>query len=145
MAESYYGFTINTGGNANTTAYYYATITNGSGEFDGAAVTMYPTAEQATYVNYRSNSLQWQSPAARVSAGMTVVTSGSSITGVLGVSPGINVPLTLVCSGSSGPIGTVALSPGQTEVPFNFHVTPAESIGGSDDFLAKNAPRPESA
>lgn len=145
MAESYYGFTINSSGVASTTAYYYASITNASGAFDGAAVTVYPTGTQATYFSYRSNSLSWQAPPARVTAGSTVVTSGSSITGVLGVSPAINVTLTLVCSGASGPIGTVTLSPGQTEVPFAFHVTPSESIGGGGDFLDKNVPKPEQA
>jgi hypothetical protein len=144
MADSYYGFSISTSGAASATTYYYVTISNASGLYDGAGVTLYPTGAQATFFSYRSNSVQWQSPPARVSAGATVVTSGSSITGVLGVSPAINVSLTLVCNGSSGPIGSVTLSPGQTEVPFNFHVTPSESIGSGNDFLEKNAARPES-
>ena len=144
MANGYYGFSINTGGTANNTAYYYVTISSGSGLYDGAGVTLYPTGTTATFFSYRSNSLQWQAPPARVTAGATVVTGGSSIIGVLGVSPPINVALTLTCNGSSGPIGSVTVSPGQTEVPFNFQVSPSESLGSGDDFLAKNAARPES-
>lgn len=143
ITDYYYGFSLSTGGAANTAGYYYVSITNASGAFDGAAVTIYPTSTSPSYFNYRTNSLQWQAPPAQLSAGMTVVTSGNKITGLLGVSPGINVDVTLVCYGATGQIGSVTLTAGQTEVPFNFAVTPSESMGPSGDFLARMAARPE--
>jgi hypothetical protein len=141
--DYYYGFSLSSGGTTNTSAYYYVSITQGSGSYDGAAVTVYPKSTSATYFNYRSSSLQWQAPPSQLSAGMTVVTGGSNIIGVLGASPAINVDVTLICSGNAGQIGSVTLTAGQTEMPFNFQVSSGQSLGETNDFLAKHAARPE--
>lgn len=144
MADSYYGFSITTAGTTTTNAYYYVSITQNSGVYDGAAVTVYPSNTSSSYFNYRSASLQWQAAAGRITAGTTVVTAGTQIIGVMGASPALNVDMTLICYGNSSTIGSVTLPAGQTEVPFAFAVTPAESIGGGgNDFLAKNVPQPK--
>jgi hypothetical protein len=139
---NYYGLTLNGSTPVSSTAYYYVSVSEGA-FYDGAAVTLYPSTVQATYFNFRSSSVQFQAPAGRPSAGITVVTSESSIKGVLGVSPPINANLTLTCSGNGGPIGSVTLHAGQTEVPFNFNVTASESLGADSDFVAKNVEKPE--
>lgn len=140
---NYYGFSINTNGVAvSSTAYYYVTVSDNA-RYDGAGVSIYPSAVQSTYFNYRANSLQFQAPAGRPVAGITVVTGDSSIKGVLGVSPAINTNLTLTCSGATGPIGSVTLNAGQTEVAFNFNVTAAESLGPDSDYVARNVEKPE--
>lgn len=142
MADNYYGLSLTTGGTANTSAYYYVSITQGSGTYDGAAVTLYPTGVSATYFNYRSTSIQWQAPPSRVSLGATVVTGGSNIVGVLGASPALNVDITLTCFGG----GSVTLPAGQTEVPFNFQVSASQALADEGtDFMAKEAAKPDAA
>lgn len=128
MLDSYYSVQIQTGG-ATGNAYYWVSLTS-AGSYDGGAVTLYPTAAQATYFNFRDTSLQWQAPAAsKLSAGTTVVTSASSVAGTLGVSPAQSVAVSLTLYGAGGqPIGTVTLDPGQTQTTFNFPVTPEQSL-----------------
>ncbi|HYI10653.1 MAG TPA: hypothetical protein VEK57_16450 [Thermoanaerobaculia bacterium] len=144
MADSYYGFSLSASGTTNGSAYYYISITQNSGEYDGAAITLYPTSSSPSYFNYRSTSVQWQAPPARISGGLTVVTGGNNIIGVLGASPALNVSLTVICYGAGNTFGSVTLPAGETEVPFNFSVNSSESLeAGGGDFLAKNAPKPE--
>jgi hypothetical protein len=142
MAVNYYGFSFSLGGTASTSAYYYISVTSGS-VYAGAAVTIYPGNTSPAYFAYRENSVQWQAAPGRITAGMTVGTEGTSIQGVLGISPAINVDATLVCYGGNGQIGSVTLPAGKSEVPFNFNVSSAESLGENSDFLDKNVPKPE--
>jgi hypothetical protein len=138
MAENYYGFSFGTNGTATNTAFYYITL-HSQGAIDGFGITIYPSAANTTYVNTRATSVQWQSPAARLSGGLTIVTGAANINGVIGVSPAINVPFTM-----TGPAGSVTVPAGQTEVPFNFTVSASEALsGGGADFLAKEAPKPD--
>jgi hypothetical protein len=146
MADNYYGLSLGASGTATRSAYCYISITQNSGEYDGAAITLYPTSASSTYFNYRSTSVQWQTPPARISGGLTVVTGENNIIGVLGASPALNVDLTLTCYGASSTFGSVTLPAGQTEVPFNFAVNSSEALeAGGGDFLAKYAPKPEAA
>ena len=144
MADYYYGFSLSTAGSTTGTAYYYVTVDQGV-SYDGASVTVYPTNAVPSYFNYRSNSVQWQAAAGRLTAGMTVVTGANNIAGVLGASPALNVALTLTCYGGGGTIGSVTLPAGQSEIPFNFPVNPSESIqsGGGQEFLDKVSAKPE--
>jgi hypothetical protein len=143
---SYYGFSLSSSGTANATSYYYVSATDGTTTYDSATVTLYPSGTQTTYFSFRANSLQWQAPAARVSAAINATTSASSIRGVLGASPAVNVNLTLTLYGGSGPIGSVTLNAGQSEVPFNFSVSASDALSGNgEDFMAKMGPKPEAA
>lgn len=143
MSENYYGFSLSTSGPTTSAAYYWVSLAQGAA-YDGAAITIYPGNTNPTYFNYRSNSLQWQAAPGRITAGMTVVTSGSNIAGTLGVSPAVNVDITLLCYGAASQIGSVTLPAGQTEVAFNFPVTPSESLGnGGQAFLDKVSAKPE--
>jgi len=145
VGDNYYGVQVQTGG-ATGNAYYWVSLTS-AGSFDGAAVTMYPTAVAATYFNYRDNSLQWQGPpASRVSAGTTVVTSASNIAGTLGVSPAQSVAITLSLYGAGGqPIGIATLQPGQTQVNFNFPVSAQQALqkDAAIALIHENAAKPD--
>lgn len=141
---NYYSLQVTTQGNATSTAYYYVNVFS-PGALDGAAVTIYPSAAQGTWFGYQTDSLQFQSPSGRVSAGTTVVTSGDRVSGTLGVSPAINVDTVLSLYGAAQLIGSVTLAAGQTSIPFDFPVSPSEAIPQSDvkASLQKLEPRPE--
>ena len=144
MADNYYGLSLGASGTSSTSAYCYISITQNSGVYDGAAITLFPSSTSSTYFNYRSTSVQWQAPPSRMSGGLTVVTGGNNIIGVLGASPALNVNLTLTCYGAGTTFGSVTLPAGQTEVPFNFSVSASEALpAGGADFLEKEAPKPD--
>jgi hypothetical protein len=141
---NYYGMQLATTG-PSTTAYFFVNVLS-PGALVGAAVSMYPSATQATYFSSTENSLQFNAPAAvTIGAATTVLTSGNDVAGSLGVSPPIQSDVTLSLYGSGGVIGTVTLEAGQTQMPFDFRVTPSESLGheGGAALLRKQAPRPE--
>ncbi len=145
VGDNYYGVRVTTGG-ATTTAYFWVTLAS-AGALDGAAVTIYPTAAQPAYFNYRDNSVQWQAAAAQsVAAGTTVVTSASLVAGQLGVSPAQNVATTLTLLGAGGkPLGTVVVQPGESSADFSFTVSPSESLGADDAaaLIQQSATRPK--
>lgn len=143
---NYYSIQVTTQGNASSTAFYYVNILS-PGALEGAAVTMYPTAAQATWFGYQQNALQFQAPAGRSSAGATVVTDSPRVGGTLGVSPAINVATVLNLYGAANLIGSVTLQAGQTSVPFDFQVSSEDAIqkGDVEASLKKLAPQPEEA
>jgi len=143
--DMYYGMRVNTTGAASS-AYLYVTL-NSQGDFDGAAVTVYPSGANTTWFSYQDKSVQMQlPPTANVSAGITVVTSAQNIAGTLGISPAIsaNVVLTLYGAASS-PIGSVTLEAGRTSIPFDFTVQQENALGSDTKaiaFLEDAEPRP---
>jgi hypothetical protein len=141
---NYYSLQILTQGSASSTAFYYVNVLS-PGALAGSAVTLYPTAAQATWFSYQQNSVQFQAPAGRASAGATVVTDSPRVGGTLGVSPAINVDTVLNLYGAASLIGSVTLPAGQTSVPFDFQVSSADAIQKSDveTSLKKLAPQPE--
>ena len=143
---NYYSMQVSTQGTASSTAFYYVNVLS-PGALAGSAVTIYPTVAQATWFSYQQNSLQFQSPAGRASAGATVVTDSPRVGGTLGVSPAINVATVLSLYGAGGLIGSVTLQAGQTSVPFDFQVSGSDSIaeGDVEESLKKVAPKPEEA
>ncbi len=143
---NYYSLQVLTQGSASSTAFYYVNVLS-PGALEGAAVTMYPSAAQATWFGYQQNSLQFQAPAGRASAGATVVTDSPRVGGSLGVSPAINVDTVLNLYGAANLIGTVTLPAGQTSIPFDFQVSESDAIqkGDLEASLKKLAPQPEEA
>jgi hypothetical protein len=141
---NYYSLQVLTQGSASSTAFYYVNVLS-PGALEGAAVTMYPSAAQATWFGYQQNSLQFQAPSGRASAGATVVTDSPRVGGTLGVSPAINVDTVLNLYGAANLIGTVTLPAGQTSIPFDFQVSSSDAIEKSavEESLKKLAPQPE--
>jgi hypothetical protein len=141
--DMYYGMRLNTAG-ASSAAYMYVTLIS-EGDFDGAAVTIHPSAANTTWFSYQDKSVQMQLPAlSGLSAGITVVTGAANIAGTLGVSPAISVDTILTLYGTS-PIGAVTLPAGQTSVPFDFQVNPNQSLGSmsaAGSFLQDAEPKP---
>jgi hypothetical protein len=135
---------VTTQGSASSTAFYYVNVLS-PGALAGAAVTIYPTAAQGTWFGYQENSLQFQSPAGRASAGATVVTDSPRVGGTFGVSPAINVDTVLSLYGAAKLIGSVTLAAGQTSIPFDFQVSSEEAIqkGDAEASLKKLVPQPE--
>jgi hypothetical protein len=138
----YYGIRVNTS-SPSTATYLYVTLTS-SGDFDGAAAMLHPTAANTVWFSYQDKSVQMQLPAlSNLSAGITVVTGGINVAGTLGVSPAINTDVVLTLSGVK-PIGAVTLKAGETSVDFDFKVTPVESLpDGGSGFLQQAAPQPQ--
>jgi hypothetical protein len=122
MSNAYYSLQFTTQGTASTTAYYYVTVIGTASQFDGGAVSIYPTAAQSTWVSAQSTSFQFQAPSARLSAGITVVTPNQEVTGTIGVSPAINVDAVLSIYGAGNQLGSVTLKAGETSMPFHFDV-----------------------
>lgn len=144
---NYYGLQLTNQGPATTTAYYYVTLLS-SGSFAGAALTIYPTAAQATYFSCQEGAVQFQAPAAaRLSGGITVVTTDTHVAGNLGVSPAINSDVVLTIYGAGKALGSVTLPAGQTSVPFDFKVESTHPLASDDAgaFLAEHAPPPAQA
>jgi hypothetical protein len=143
---NYYSIQVTTQGTTSSTAFYYVNVLS-PGAFAGSAVTLYPSAPQATWFGYQENSLQFQAPSGRASAGATVVTDSPRVGGTLGVSPAINVDTVLSLWGATNLIGSVTLPAGQTSIPFDFQVSSADAIqkGDLEAALQKVAPKPEEA
>ncbi|HYK03098.1 MAG TPA: hypothetical protein VE974_15160 [Thermoanaerobaculia bacterium] len=141
---NYYSIQVTTQGSASSTAFYYVNVLS-PGALAGAAVTLYPTAAQATWFGYQENALQFQAPAGRAGAGATVITDSPRVIGTLGVSPAINVDTVLNLYGAANPIGSVTLPAGQTSIPFDFQVSSEDAIqkGDVEAALQKVAPKPE--
>ncbi|HEY0158036.1 MAG TPA: hypothetical protein VGF28_12185 [Thermoanaerobaculia bacterium] len=141
--DMYYGMRLSTAG-ASSAAYMYVTLVS-DGDFDGAAVTLHPTAANTTWFSYQDKSVQMQLPAlASLSAGITVVTGAQNIAGTLGVSPAIDVDTVLILYGTSA-LGEVTLPAGQTSVPFDFPVQPDRALSGANaagTFLTDAEPKP---
>jgi hypothetical protein len=143
IGENYYGMQIMTTGSSSTAFFYVNLMSDGA--FGGSAISMAPTATQATYFSYNPASVQFNAPAAlSVSGGMNVITSANQVAGTLGVSPAIASDTILTLFGSSGTIGSVTLRAGLTAMPFDFRVTASEGFPDEDaaSFVTKHAPRP---
>jgi hypothetical protein len=140
---NYYSLQVTTQGSASSTAFYYVNVLSPAA-LAGSAVTLYPSAPQATWFSYQSTSLQFQAPSGRASAGATVITDASRVAGTLGVSPGISVATVLNLYGAGGLIGSVTLQAGQTSIPFDFEVSSEASVGEGNaaTALEEYAPQP---
>ena len=142
--SNYYPMQLTTAGTFSGSAYFYVSVIGSSATFEGAAVTIYPSNAQATWFSFSTQSLQFQSPAARLGAGTTVVTSDSNVPGTLGVSPAINVATTLTLYGAGGqPLGSVTLPAGQTSIPFRFNVGSGMSAEEAVKQVQSFAEKPE--
>jgi hypothetical protein len=139
-----YGLTLNVT-NSNKTAYYYINLNEGT-ITGGGSVTIYPTGatQTALYVNIQTD-LAIQSPPARITGGLVVEASGGIISGEVGVSPSLNVPVSATLYGNSGVIGTVTVAAGSTSAPFNWNVSGQQALSGdAKAFLSKEVGKPES-
>ena len=121
MADMYYTLSLQVNG-ASTPAYYSITPTSNLTMLQGAA-SIAPSAAQSTMVALYPQTLNVQSPAGRMTASATIVTSESSISGRLLISPAVNVPVTLTLYGAGGQLGQQTYDPGSTGGVFDFPVS----------------------
>ena len=145
MSNAYYSLQFTSQGAASSTAYYYVSVVGSQSQFDGAAISIYPSAAQTTWVSAQSTSFQFQAPAGRMSAGITVVTPNQEVAGTIGVSPAINVDAVLTIYGAGQQLGSVTLKAGQTSTPFHFDLPSGSGLNqdAAQEALAKVAGKPE--
>ena len=145
MANAYYSLQLQTQGSFSGAAYFFVSVAGSAAQFDGAGITIYPSAAQATFFTYQNTAVEFQAPAGRMTGGITVVTPDQQVVGTLGASPALDVPTTLTIYGAANQLGSVTLPAGQTSIPFHFDL-PSGSGFNQDDaktLLAKVAGKPE--
>lgn len=126
---SFYAFTLTSNGPTNVAASYQVAL-DGNDQYEAVATTMHPSDSTPLGFLAAESAYQLQAGPAQISAGMTVATTRGAISGTVTVSTPLNVNLLLTCYGATGVIGSVELSPGALEVPFNFALTAMEAISG---------------
>lgn len=122
----YYSLTVSQNG-ANTAAYFSVSPTSNL-EFSQGGAQFMPTTASMTSVSVYPTTLQIQSPAGMMSAGVTIITSASEVAGRVLVSPPIDVATVVTLYGASGQIGQYIVDPGSGGGVFNFPVTPEEGV-----------------
>ena len=128
---SYYALTLAANGTSSP-AYYGITPTPNLSIAQGGA-TIVPTAAAPTIVSIYPQELQIQAPPGSISGGVTIITSEGFITGHFGVSPPINVALTLTAYGAGGhQIGQSIVDPGVEGNTFSFPVDGTQAMNSDD-------------
>lgn len=126
---------------ASSAAYYYANLNQGS-IAEGGAVSFYPTQTASTYVSIQA-SFATQAPAGSMVAGLIVSPENESISGSIGVSPAVNVPVVASLYGVNGPIASVTIPAGETSANFNWSVKGQHGLQAEDvKTFTKQAPQP---
>jgi len=131
MADYYYALTLTAAG-VSSTAYYSLTPTSNL-EFTQGGVSIMPTQTAATLVNIYPETLQIQSPAGALYAGVTILTGDNQIAGRLMVSPPVNVAVVVTLYGVGGQqLGQTTLDPGTGDKAFSFPVSEGNAISKTD-------------
>ena len=137
MADSYYALTLNAIGTS-TPAFYSVTPTsNLTISQGGATIAPNPATSEGTTVNIYPQTLQVSGPAGLISAGVTIITSETTIAGRTVISPAVNVAVTVTLYGNGGTqIGQHVYDPGTGGGPFKFDAPSGGAIGSADDARA---------
>jgi len=129
---TYYALTLNVQGSS-TAAFYSLTPTSNL-EISQGGVTCFPTALSMTTVSIYPQTLQIAAPAGVLSAGVTIISSETRISGRVMVSPPVNVATVVTLYGNGGvQVGQSIIDPGVGSGTFDFTVSSAEAIGSADD------------
>lgn len=127
-AESYY-YSLTVGQAGSNTAAYFSVSPTSNLEFSQGGATFMPTSPSMTTVSVYPTTLQIQSPAGSMSAGVTIVTSASEVAGRLLISPPIDVATLVTLYGAGGvQLGQFIADPGTGGGVFKFPVTAEEGI-----------------
>lgn len=132
--QYYFALTLTVDG-ANTGAYYSLTPTSNLSITQGG-VTMAPSSatQQMTSVSIYPQTLQVTAVAGYLSAGVTIVTGASQVSGQIVVSPPVNVATVVTLYGNGGQqIGQHIVDPGDSGGVFSFPVTAEEGIPAAGD------------
>ena len=137
MADSYYALTLNAIG-TNSPAFYSVTPTsNLTISQGGATIAPNPATSEGTTVNIYPQTLQISGPAGLISAGVTIITSETTIAGRTVISPAVNVAVTVTLYGNGGAqIGQQVYDPGTGGGTFKFDAPSGSAIDSADDARA---------
>ena len=129
---TYYALTLNVQ-HSSTTAFYSLTPTSNL-EISQGGVTCFPTTPAMTTVSIYPQTLQIAAPAGVLSAGVTIISSETRISGRVMISPPINVATVVTLYGNGGAqIGQVVVDPGSASGTFDFTVDAAQAISNADE------------
>ncbi len=117
---SYFSITIAVSG-AGTSAYYALTPTSDLTISEGG-VTFAPSSLSATMVNIYPQELQIQAPAGSFTAGVSVITSENVISGLVEVSPPVDVATVITVYAGSQQIGQKIIDPAVGSGAFAFPI-----------------------
>ena len=130
---SYYALSLNVDG-TNAPAYFSVTPTsNLTISQGGATILPSPASSEATMVNIYPQTLQIGAPGGTISAGVTIITSESRISGRVMVSPPVNVATVITGYGAGGKeIGQAIIDPNVGSGTFDF-ATAGNAFADADD------------
>ena len=143
----YYALTLNAQG-TNAPAFYSLTPTSNLTISQGGA-TLVPSSPSASgvVVNIYPETLQLSAPAGLVSAGVTIITTESTIAGRVMVSPAVNVATVVTLYGAGGQqLGQTIVDPGVTSGAFSFPVGPGAAFpdpSAAQSLIAQKIAPPE--
>lgn len=132
-SDSYYALTLNAQG-TNAPAFFSLTPTSDLTISQGGA-TLAPASASSSMVvvNIYPQTLQISAPAGLVSAGVTIVTSESRISGRVTVSPAVTVATVVTLYGNGGQqLGQSIVDPGQTSGTFAFDTGAGAALASAD-------------
>lgn len=136
-------YSLNLTSNASGGAYYSMLVDAPAAIIDGG-MSITPNSTAYTYFSAQGAVTAYV-PGGDLSAGGTVSTSASTVSGQIYVSPAVNVPVQVTIRGRNQNLGTYTLPAGQTQGQFNFNVSSSEALdeAGAREQLAKllNAPQ----
>jgi hypothetical protein len=126
LVGNYYSVSINV---ANTNGAGYYSFSLDAGELDGGALQIMPTAASAIFATITGHGFQFEAPPAKsIAAGTTVVTSDSTVSGTIGVSPASAADVVVKLFGAAKLLGTYTLPAGETSGRFSFPVSAEDAV-----------------